>query len=116
MTSRNNDAEVTTNGFVLLPPAQGQNATTVYVVAAEECPHEDSQRADLLAKDLAQKGIPVERIHNVSFIVNNPQDNSAMQRVAPIMEGTLPVVFINGHAKSNPSLNEVVAEFNNNKR
>ena len=33
------------------------------------------------------------------------------KRMNRIMNGPLPVVFVNGRAKSNPSLDEVVAEF-----
>ena len=34
-----------------------------------------------------------------------------MERMSRIMNGPLPIVFFNGRAKANPSLDEVVAEF-----
>jgi hypothetical protein len=42
--------------FVTLPPVEGQRPQIVFVVAAENCPHEDAQRADRLAEALSQKG------------------------------------------------------------
>ena len=108
----NSSSQITSNGFAYLPSADRQNSKTVYVVAAENCPHEDAQRADHMASDLSQKGIPVERIHDVQFIIPGQPDSSTMARISSIMEGPLPIVFISGRAKSNPSIEEVVAEFN----
>jgi hypothetical protein len=98
-------------GFVSLPPADGQRPQTVFVVAAENCPHEAAQRADRLAKDLSAKGIPVERTHQVHFHFTSKPDSATMDRMNKIMTGPLPAVFINGRAKSNPSLEEVASEF-----
>lgn len=101
---------VSTNGFVALPPADGQNPRSVYVIAAENCPHEDAQRADRLAEDLGRKGIPVVRSHNISFSLNGA-DSSVANRISSVMNGPLPIVFVQGRAKSNPSLDEVLAEY-----
>lgn len=107
---------VSENGFAALPPADGQNARTVFVVAAQNCPHEEARRADRLAEDLARKGIPVERTQDVRFSITSPPDSSVMERMSRIMNGPLPIVFVNGRAKSNPSLEEVVAEFKGRNR
>jgi hypothetical protein len=107
----NSGPEVSENGFAVLPPADGQTAGTVFVVAAQNCPHEEAQRADRLAEDLSQKGIPVERIHDVHFSLTSPPDRLVMERMSLIMNGPLPIVFVNGSAKSNPSFEDVVAEF-----
>lgn len=97
------------NGFVDLPPAQGQNPDTVYVVAAVNCPHADAQRADRLAKDLGDKGIPVIRTGNVSF--SGPGlDQAAINRLNVIMNGPLPIVFVHGKAKPAATLEDVEAE------
>ncbi|HEY8096414.1 MAG TPA: hypothetical protein VIE65_10040 [Methylobacter sp.] len=108
------DPAASENGFASLPPAEGQDSQMVFVVAAENCPHEDAQRADRLTEELSQKGIPVERTHNVNFRLTSPPESSVMERMTSIMNGPLPIVFVNGRAKSNPSLEEVVAEFNGN--
>jgi hypothetical protein len=104
------DASITSeNGFVALPPMEGGNTDAVMVVAAENCPHEDAQRADGLAQALSEQGIPVVRTHNVSF--NQIGSSEEAGRITSIMNGRLPVVFVRGRAKSNPALEEVIAEY-----
>lgn len=104
------DASITSeNGFVSLPPMEGERTNAVLVVAAENCPHEDAQRADNLAQALSEKGIPVVRSHNISF--NHISSNKEVERITSIMNGSLPIVFVDGRAKSNPTLEEVVAEY-----
>ena len=98
------------NGFVILPPASGASAKTVLVIAAQNCPHEDAQRADSLADDLSRKGIPVDRTHNISFEYSG-SDGSMAERIMSVMNGPLPIVIVGGRAKGNPSLEEVVAEY-----
>ena len=102
---------ISENGFAALPPANGQSANKVFVVAAENCPHEEAQRADRLARELSRQGIPVERTHHVRFHFSGAGDGEMMSRVSNTMNGPLPIVFINGRAKPNPSLDEVVAEY-----
>lgn len=97
--------------FVALPPADGQDPATVFVVAAQNCPHEAAQRADRLAEELARRGIPVQRTHEVRFHFTSPPESSMVDRMKGIMNGPLPVVFVHGRAKSNPSLDDVIAEF-----
>jgi hypothetical protein len=104
------DASITSeNGFVALPPMEGGNTDAVMVVAAENCPHDDAQRADGLAQALSEQGIPVVRTHNVSF--NQIGSSEEAGRITSIMNGRLPVVFVRGRAKSNPALEEVIAEY-----
>lgn len=102
-------------GFVSLPPVNGAPSNTVMVVAAENCPHEDAQRADRLAAELKGRGIPVQRSHQVSFTIDSP-DSAVPERINAVMNGQLPIVFVNGRAKPNPSLEDVIAEFKNGGR
>jgi hypothetical protein len=99
------------NGFASLPPVDGQCSRKVYVLAAKNCPGEDAKRADRLAADLSRKGIPVERTHSARFSLSSPLESDARTRLSQIMEGPLPTVFIDGRAKSNPSVDDVIAEF-----
>lgn len=99
-------------GFVDLPPAQGQSQDAVYVVAAVNCPHADAQRADRLAKELGEKGVPVIRTSNVSFS-GVGLDRSAVDRLNVIMNGPLPIVFVHGRAKPAATLEDVEGEFRN---
>ncbi len=98
------------NGFISLPPMDGEKKGVVLVIAAENCPHEAAQRADGLAADLAREGIPAIRSHQANWNIKDA-DNSTTQLILSIMNGPLPIVFVNGRAKSNPTLNEVIAEF-----
>jgi hypothetical protein len=97
------------NGFVDIPIPDGQEPAIVYVVAAENCPHEEAQRADRLAEDLSRGNISVQRMHHVGF--TSIKDASEAQRVSAVMNGELPIVFVNGRAKANPSIEDVIAEF-----
>jgi hypothetical protein len=98
------------NGFITLPPVTGASTTAVLVVAAENCPEDAAQRADRLAEQLARDGVPVARVHNVSFDIANG-DSSAADQVMSVMNNDLPIVFVRGKAKSNPTLEEVAAEY-----
>lgn len=97
-------------GFVDLPPVAGASADTVLVIAAQNCPHDDAQRADSLADGISGSGIRVVRAHDVSFDFASP-DSSMTERIMAVMNGPLPIVIVNGRAKSNPSLDEVIAEY-----
>lgn len=81
------------------------------MLAAKNCPGEDAKRADRLAADLSRKGIPVERTNSARFSLSSPLESDVRTRLSQIMEGPLPTVFIDGRAKSNPSVDEVIAEF-----
>lgn len=102
------EAAASANGFVALPPVQGQSPNAVLVFAAENCPHDDAQRSDRLAEDLSRNGLPVLRTHHIGFTSADP---GAFERTNAIMNGRLPIVFVRGRAKANPALNEVLAEF-----
>lgn len=101
------------NGFVDLP-VQGQSPDTVYIVAALNCPHEAAQRADRLAKDLGDKGIPVIRTNHWNFHWTGTDRSVAdalAKRLNAVGNGPLPIVFVRGWAKGAPTLDEVVAEY-----
>ena len=105
--------------FVQVPQVVGQSTSTVLVLAALNCSKEVAQRADQLAADLSQSGIPVARINQVqySFGYRNKEDLERKEsveerdRVDALMRGTLPIVFVHGRAKNNPTLEEVIAEY-----
>jgi hypothetical protein len=103
------------NGFVPMPAAPaGQVADTVYVVAAENCPLEDAQRANRLTEDLARAGVRVLRTSQAqfNFSASSPGELAHMQEVtAAVMNGPLPVVLFHGRATSNPKLGDVLAEY-----
>jgi dienelactone hydrolase len=96
-------------GFLDVPSPSNQNPDTIYVVAAENCPHAAAQAADRLAKQLGAQGMPVVRTSNVSF--NSQMDPKTFKRLKRVMEGPLPLVFIHGRAASNPETDQVMAEY-----
>ena len=105
---------ISENGFASLPPVNGQTSRKVYVLAPENCPGEDAKRADSLAADLSRKGIPVVRRDSARFSLSSQLESDVQTRMSEVMGGPLPIVFVDGRAKSNPSLDEVVAEFRGN--
>jgi hypothetical protein len=103
-------ADSDVNGFLEVPMPANQQSDTIYVVAAQNCPHEAAQRADQLAQKLGAKGLPVNRTSQVSF---NPRgiDAATLERLKVVMESPLPLVFVRGRAASNPDADQVVSEF-----
>ncbi len=98
------------NGFVALPTLAGNNPGRVVVFAPENCPSEAAARADSMAHQLASRNIPALRSHDVSFTSSDP-DPAIGIRLNAVMNGELPIVFVNGRGKANPTLDEVIAEY-----
>ena len=95
--------------FIDVPPITGDNGS-VLVVAQENCLKEEAVRSDRLAEELAKNGVRVRRVHMIEFSGFDPQQYS-IDRLNGLMNGQLPIVFVNGRGKSNPSLGEVLAEY-----
>lgn len=57
---------------------------------------------------LSAQGIPYTRTDSADFDLSSREEAS---RVTAMMNGPVPVVYVNGRAKANPSPAEVVAEF-----
>ena len=104
------------NGFVSMPPVDGQDKRSVYVVAPQNCPSDAAKRAERLVSDLSRRGIPVVKADEVSFQFAGSPDKTTMNRINSMMKGPLPIVFVDGRASSNPSLELVVSEFNRSGR
>ena len=54
----------------------------------------------------------MERRHGISFTMQGDVDvdNEVMGRISKLMNGPWPLVFVNGRAQTNPSLEAVMAE------
>jgi hypothetical protein len=98
------------NGFVALPTMAGGSPGQVVVFAPENCPSEAAARADSMARQLASRNIPSLRSHDVSFTATDP-DPAIGERLNSVMNGELPIVFVNGRGKANPTLDQVIAEY-----
>jgi len=101
------------NGFVEVVMPNGTKNNMVYVLAPINCPKEAGQRADAIERELNLLGIPVERSSNGSLNSqgNSVEEQKKFKRSVAIMKGEIPGVFVNGMAKENPAISEVVAEY-----
>jgi hypothetical protein len=97
-------------GFITLVPPDGTSPAKVLIVAAQNCPKEGARRAENLAQQLAALTIPHSRLSRVAF-TPPADDPSFAGRLNTIMNSEVPLVFVNGKVKSNPDLEEVVAEY-----
>ena len=102
------------NGFVSIAPPDDARRNTVVIFAPLNCPSDAAQRADALAYELNRRGIPYVRSNSYQAQVTNPtaDDEATLRRTEDVMKAGVPVVFVNGKAKANPTLAEVVAEYN----
>jgi hypothetical protein len=100
------------NGFVRLPPLGSGSTRAVVILAAENCPEEGARRADDLAQELDNRSIPYVRAQDAHFdLPGGDQGQEQVERINSIMNGDLPIVFVNGRAKANPTLEEVISEY-----
>jgi hypothetical protein len=107
-------------GFITFPTPEGITPKTVLVIAALNCPSDGAQRADWLAQQLAERNISHVRSSHVGFPVPQGDDDAAIEaavetfnkRSRLIGKGETPFVYVNGKVKSNPDLDEVIAEYN----
>ena len=102
-------AATSEGGFVSIPMPDGMSPHGVVVFAPENCPSDAAQRAYALVSDLGSRGVPVSRSDSASF--GDLPDAATAERVRAVMSGEVPIVFVNGKAKPNPSLEEVVTEY-----
>ena len=93
--------------FVSLPPADGHQPGTVVVIAPIGCSREEARRAEQLAADLGRNGVRVQQTNRISFTGFDPAEEG---RIQSVMNGGVPIVFVNGKGKANPTFNEVMAE------
>lgn len=96
-------------GFVDIPMPDGMPARGVVVFAPENCPQDAGQRANALASHLEAQGIPFTRASNAEYSALSSQDD--VSRVMSVMNGPLPIVYVNGRARANPVPRDVVAEY-----
>jgi hypothetical protein len=99
-------------GFIEFEMPQGAINNEVLIVAAQNCPRDGAVRADRLAREMAERDIRYRRSSSVSFSVPQDADTDLfVRRNNAIMNGDVPIVFVNGKVKSNPGLDEVIAEY-----
>ena len=100
---------ISENGFITIPKPANFQADSVIVLAAKNCSKAAAKRADLLVEELQRNDIPYTRAHRVDFSGFDP---SLKNRLDSVLRGELPIVLFDGRGKANPTLSEVVAEYN----
>jgi hypothetical protein len=108
-TQRIDSGKAGGHGFVEIPAPDGQADRGVIIFAPADCPSDAAQRAEALARHLSAQGVPYLRSQNAEFGSLASQDE--VSKVLSVMNGPVPVVFVNGKAKANPTPEEVVAEY-----
>lgn len=100
-------------GFVSAVMPDGVRPNTVIILAPQNCPSDEAQRADTLASRLTRAGIPNTRSSSYEANIADPtkEQQAAVQRAVNVINGEVPAVFVNGMAKANPSFDEVVSEY-----
>ena len=101
------------SGFIPAAMPDGTPPNAVVILAPLNCSSEEAQRADYLAAALERQRIPVVRSSQYSAS-SDGSDSAAqanVQRAVSILNGPIPAVFVKGMGKSNPSADEVIAEY-----
>lgn len=101
------------SGFVSAAMPNGARPNTVIILAPQNCPSDAAQRADSLASQLTQAGIPNIRSSSYATNIADPtkEQQAAVQRAVNVINGEVPAVFVNGMAKANPTFDDVVSEY-----
>jgi hypothetical protein len=96
-------------GFEAIPLPDGVSARGIVVFAPKHCTSEAAQRTDVLVRYLSDLRIAYVRTDRADYSsLASPEEAS---QVTAVMNGPVPVVYVNGKAKANPTPEEVVAEY-----
>ncbi|MBU8976185.1 MULTISPECIES: hypothetical protein [unclassified Lysobacter] len=100
-------------GFKSMPLPDGVPSRGVVVFAPKHCTSDAARRTDELVRHLSKHGVAYSRTDSASF--NSITSQEEATRVMSVMNGPVPIVYVNGRAKANPTPQEVVAEFRGKK-
>ena len=106
-------SEKSVNGFIEVVMPDNAKEDIVIIFAPPNCPREAGQRARALNERLTQLDIPnvMSSSYSLRFNESSEAFQAKLKRTAAIMEGEIPAVLINGMGKSNPTAEEVAAEY-----
>jgi hypothetical protein len=102
------------NGFEAIPLPDGMPSRGIVIFAPTNCPSDAAQRVDVMARYLSARGIAYERSSAADFGDLGSQEEA--DRVMSVMNGPIPVVYVNGKARANPSPEDVEAEYQRTRR
>jgi hypothetical protein len=113
--SRATAALADANGFIPAQMPDGAERGSVLILAPLHCPREGAKRARALAQRMKELGIPAVESDRYSVAQVTPDNKASIDRAVEVLKtDTLPVVFINGRAKANPTADEVADEYRRN--
>lgn len=95
-------------GFVTLPRPSNVNTNKVIILAAKNCTKEAALRANRLASELSDRNIPYTRLTRIAF---QDYDPSMKRTLDSVLRGPVPVVLVHGKGKANPTLSDVLSEY-----
>jgi hypothetical protein len=102
--------QVSRQPFLEVPAIENVAPGKVVVFAPENCPSKKARRADELTHQLNAGGIPAVRTHHVSFV--SPEKSPPLYaNLNVVMDGDLPIVFVKGKGKGNPSFDQILLEY-----
>lgn len=101
-------AKAGSSGFVAVTNPEGFNPAQV-VVLGPNCSSAAGQRTRALIAQLAQARVPY--VQASDFSVTASADVQGLYRLQEVMQGDAPIVFVNGKAKANPQMQEVMSEY-----
>jgi len=81
----------------------------IIIFAPANCPSDVARRADEMAQYLDAQGIDYKLASAAEF--GDLASREEAERVMSVMNGPIPVVFVNGRARANPTPEEVEAEY-----
>jgi hypothetical protein len=99
-----------TNGFTFIPMPDGMPPRGIVIFAPQNCPSDAAQRARKLADYLSTHHLAYANSSSANY--SNLSSQAEVNQVTAVMNGKIPIVYVNGKAKANPTPEEVVAEFN----
>ena len=100
-------------GFIPVPMDRRAPRDAVLIISAMNCPSGGTQRARALTEALQARAIPYEWRNGYRIPPGRIDDELAagLKRLERVMKGKTPAVFINHKGIANPTLEQVVAEF-----
>lgn len=97
-----------TQGFIPLPMPSGAPSNRVVIILPPDGSKAAEQRARDIEKSLVLARVMFFRMTKTDITA---ADEDETAKVKEVVAGDLPIVFINGRVKNNPTSAEVVAEF-----
>jgi hypothetical protein len=102
------------HGFVSIFMPNGSSPNEAYVLSPINCTSEEVAMGNKLADDLEAAGISAKRSESFRVNVENAteEQNASIGRTTEVLNSSdPPIVFINGYAKSRPTVDEVLAVY-----